>query len=339
MDIALRKDLIEIQDIIANPPPETKRHSRYHEGSRHKSAIEKVPIQQLSQLELRYSKLDLGSGVNSHALGVTPGSRNSRLQLRASSCDKDAPSSHRYSHAHLPTDDAHRIVSQGRSGEARGFGRELAVDVPDWVGSKQQQQQQRTRARTRRFQTLAGFPDSAQVALPDARPDPTARRATQPIRLEQQNGTTDVIPEPQRPETHKRAGSKLGGSSRISRRSAHSLTSRHRRLLPVKSPLRARKLSLVQLRSLVRRRQRRRVELTTIDTSEAKDQESSATLAPPSDAIKGRRFERLQRDKSDGIRALNGSRLVVTRPLASLTDQNQLYAIPKKSSKVSRLDG
>lgn len=49
----------------------------------------------------------------------------------------------------------------------------------------------------------------------------------------------------------------------------------------------------------------------------------------------GRRQERMDRlENSGALRAPNGSQLIRTRPLASLTDDTQLYAVPKKT-KVS----
>ena len=68
--------------------------------------------------------------------------------------------------------------------------------------------------------------------------------------------------------------------------------------------------------------------------AEQGDEQGARGEQEPAKAI-GRRQERLERMRdSDEQRAPNGTQLLATRPLASLSDESQLYAIPKKS-KVS----
>lgn len=68
------------------------------------------------------------------------------------------------------------------------------------------------------------------------------------------------------------------------------------------------------------------------DNSATKNAPTAAQRRP---VAAGRRQERIERlEQSSSVRAPNGSQLMRTRPLASLNDETQLYAIPKKS-KVS----
>lgn len=453
MDIALRKDLIEIQEIIANPPPDTRHKREEQQNDHYKSYMvnkkrrslsnahrtisphSPIPIQQLSQLELRYSKLDLDSiANNSHALN-----RVSQGHLLAKACvdhfgnggcrrtkraivDNARCFPQEITATATATSKSNINNNNNNANQMVRFERELAVDVPIGAeaqreannGEEEEEDEEKMRRKKKnnksgqrrgRFQTIGGlFPNSwrsqvtnskeviqgkhepLQEALPDSRPDIVAnRRATQPIKLPSsgligpgriEDNNDDVIVEKAR-ELALNVGSKLGGSSRLTRCSRRSVTSR---TLPVKRPLKPRRLSLVQLRSLVKRsKHRRQIQLGHIEAPQPEEEsgELASGRGQSEDklsidgmkkndnnninnvkseiCVKGRRFEREKNKCEHNINinnnnnsesnniiigtsiAQNGSKLVITRPLASLNDRNQLYAIPMKSNKVSIL--
>lgn len=345
MDIALRKDLIQIQEIIANPPP-IKRHcttnsssgqkrgrqsADYYASRQHQLACDtsdnstrrhqrqpkylvscslasnkqqQLAPQQLSQLELRYSRLDLNLN------------KEFEEKCNNSSGNQAAPL------IPLPPLKHQQLVKPANLSE-----RELAVDVPSTCVRPIRQS------------------DAHLRHLPDFQPDARALlegRVAGTDEPKEEQATTanrsDVIITEHKTQAEKEAGqwkqvaSKCNGQSRISAKLSCRHSSRYKRLLR-KSGLNPNKLSLVQLRLIAQKRQRKLTKTRCQPNVEEQPEEEKSV------GVRGRRFERNQNEPTGGEQKLllapNGTRLLVTKALASLTDQTQLYAIPRKTPKVS----
>lgn len=377
MDIALRKDLIEIQETIANPPAErsarqkaTRRQfARPASSDRHSDRVggtrSRKPARQLMLLEPETSQAacSTASGNGNHLhqqkgqelflsqLELRFGCQQRRRQLRAR--PTQSPSLAR-PERELAVD----VVPTSSSGAhraARAASTDASGQSPRWLLSRLPD------SRPDALAMLAGRVGPPPKQANSASSPPVANEldviiARQPTGQSGRTAGAGLAAVPRAAV----GGSKCGGASRVSARLSNvggPVSQRRRQRLLGRARLDPRKLSLFQLRSMMRRRgdgtasdklsqdaqSTKTANNNQIDNDDDNGGASASSPAPKPDQVsyeqggvlvKGRRFERQQQQVNNQVeattRAANGSRLLMTKPLASLEDQSQLYAVPRK---------
>lgn len=186
MDIALRKDLIDIQELIANPPPvRSGRRALLKTGATH-SQVAAMP---LSQLELRFGAGQLYGrlAAASRRPAQRTIDRQHRHQQRPSSDEDedDDDDGHQLSDlglARLTLND--RCNAKQRAGRRRNWTAELAVDVPGDEAERKRAAdggEPRLVNRANRFASLHSLSGQQQQRQPSPKPQLQRRLRTKTL--------------------------------------------------------------------------------------------------------------------------------------------------------------
>ena len=446
MDIALRKDLIEIQELIANPPPKAAHNA--HKSSNHSQRPESRARlhqnqnhhhhqhhhQRKSMTNLIWTETDehmRRRGLSSSSINVQQQQQQCAVAGQLLGAEA-ARGTHEHLQVRASLRDFHNLdaPSRRKSADQRlaPAGEQTTKDACAWQDHEGRVRPAASRLRTRTLAAGLGVSQSALAELIESgrqqqplqpRPRPNSVGSVRTRRSLDDDRADECDKLPALDEQPVRAGrlrpcrlrSSPTGSMRSSRVGARGLrpnrgliaaaprrlslalvssgakaadqtshtdskpnANGQRRSASQVSILGSSRLSLVQLRKMVRRRaaskrattgeaktpQETAPESSGQATGSNADHKSSqqADMAERGNGIErarakprevspeqrrppatGRRQERLERElqqTEDGqMRAPNGIKLLATKPLAPLDDDTQLYAIPKKSSKVS----
>lgn len=337
MDIALRKDLIDIQELIANPPP------------------------------IKASKSAIKNDVAYH--------QQEDLYLEPHTGHLRPPRKHRTHHRHQHHR-SHQLISLDHE-QLHHHRNDLRVSGESVISGASSQRKlcstKRSMTRPVKSPTTDKIVDqinALELELESSSSKPIGRLASQSstaqlhheqrrLRSKTISGGVNLLVAPSRDAQANQLGGKKKSQSptgslrsSLSKSKGRLVVSRRnsRSLQVIKRPNLGTcvgKLSLLKLRNMVQKRAER-VQASDDRQEDEPDgpgdkltkESSKCGAARPS---LGRRQERLERLKEDQqaeelaqVRlAPNGTQLMATKPLAPLSDDTQLYAIPKKSSKVS----